>query len=438
MYKRRTHDEFVKELFEVNNKIEVLGYFQGMTKKISIRCKQCDREWSTLPSNLLSGHGCKKCSSPIRKTHEEFINEASKKNPYVEIVGQYNGIDNPILVKCLLCGEIYEIAKAQGVLKGHIHKPCVHKIKSHKGQNVKTHLQFIEEIKSLNKNVDVLSEYVNHNTKVLVKCRDCGKERWVYPSVLLRLNGTGCYKCSMEVAKYKMRKSHEDFIHEVAEINPHIEILSIYTKQDADILIKCKVCGYEHYKNASKLLNRTYNCPICSDKISFPNKFMGSLLNENKIDFESEKIFDWSDNKRYDFYIPSTSTIIEMNGEQHYKEINKKSGWNCSLDEIQYNDNYKKELALSNGIKNYIEIDSSQSLATYITNSIRSSEISFLLDNINISDVLKKCLLQSKIMDIVNLYNQGISARQISKRIGISRNTCNSYIKLAKEAKLIV
>ena len=70
---------------------------------------------------------------------------------------------------------------------------------------------------------------------------------------------------------------------------------------------------------------------------------------------------------------------------------------------------------------------------------IKNSFISYLLDNIDISEILQKCLLQSKVMDVVNYYNKGIvSTTKLCKLVDITGNTCRKYIKLAKEAKLIV
>lgn len=371
-----------------------------------------------------------------KRTHEEFIKEVELNNPYIEIIGKYINVDTPILVKCLICGTKY-MARPQIVLRGGVHKNCVRKVKQFPKPKSKTHEQFINEIEALGKNIDVLGQYINRNTKILVRCRICGEENWMLPCVLLRPNTVGCNNCSKEIARYKMRKSHEVFVKEVKSINPHVDIISTYTIQDEKINVRCKICGHVHSILAVKLLTRIYNCPVCSDKISFPNKFMNSLLTENNIEFIPEKVFDWSNNKRYDFYIPSTSTIIEMNGLQHYKEPNKNSGWDYSLNEVQQNDEYKKNVALKNDIINYIVIDASESSVDFLVNSIKNSDVGFLLDNIDISTVLEKCLLQSKVIDVVDLYNQGMSARKISKQLCISRGSCDSYVKLAKDAKLI-
>lgn len=432
------HEEFMGELEKINPNLTLLGKFSTVHKPIKTKCNQCGKIFYPIPSNLLRGHSCKSCSSPLKKTHEEFVQEASENNQYIKIIGKYSSVEKPILVQCLLCGEEY-MTQPQSVLYGRVHINCARKVKEFYKPEGKPHNDFVKEVEVLGKNVEILSQYVNQKTKVLVRCRTCGLERWASPQVLLKNTGTGCPTCSTTETSISLRKSHDLFVKEVSEINPHIDILSTYTKQTDDILVKCKLCGCEHYRNADKLLTRIYNCPVCSDKTSFPNKFMMSLLLTNEIEFESEKVFSWAENKRYDFYIPSTSTIIEMNGAQHYRDRKQpNSNWGKSCKEIQENDMYKKEVALKNGIKNYVEIDASESHPDYISNSIRNSSISFILDNINIAEVLQKCLLQSKVMDVVYFYNKGIvSASKLSELVGACDNTCRRYIKLAKAAELI-
>ena len=66
----------------------------------------------------------------------------------------------------------------------------------------------------------------------------------------------------------------------------------------------CPDCNRIH-KN--KLIHDVYNnglltCP-CQDGWSYPNKFMYSLLEQIGVDFQAEKIFDWSDGRKYDDYI---------------------------------------------------------------------------------------------------------------------------------------
>ena len=90
----------------------------------------------------------------------------------------------------------------------------------------------------------------------------------------------------------------------------------------------------------------------CEDKIV-------DLLNKEKIHFVREKTF--SDLKhglfRYDFYLPYIAggpTIIEYNGEQHYKFISRFYRDSRGLKKTQEHDRRKISYCLANGIKIYI------------------------------------------------------------------------------------
>ena len=57
------------------------------------------------------------------------------------------------------------------------------------------------------------------------------------------------------------------------------------------------------------------------------------------INFEKEKDFEWSNNKRYDFYVKEKSCIIETHGLQHYKY----TGLKRSLKEEQENEEEQEQ-----------------------------------------------------------------------------------------------
>ena len=51
-------------------------------------------------------------------------------------------------------------------------------------------------------------------------------------------------------------------------------------------------------------------------------------------------MFEWSENKRYDVYIPYLNCIVENHGEQHYNNSFKSLNGR-TLEEEQKNDKYK-------------------------------------------------------------------------------------------------
>ena len=98
---------------------------------------------------------------------------------------------------------------------------------------------------------------------------------------------------------------------------------------------------------------------------------MIGILKQLNIHYVFDRVTPWSEGRRYDFYIPSLSMIIETHGIQHYEQTNRRGA--RTLKEEQENDKYKRELALANGIKHYIEIDCRYSVITYVKKSISSS-----------------------------------------------------------------
>lgn len=120
---------------------------------------------------------------------------------------------------------------------------------------------------------------------------------------------------------------------------------------------------------------------VCGDGFSYPFKIMYNILEQLNINFQTEYSPDWIGRKFYDFYIPILNCIIEIHGEQHYKDTRL---LRRTLKEEQENDKYKKTTALNNGIKDYIEIDCRESDLEWIKLNILKSELSSILDVSNV------------------------------------------------------
>jgi len=189
---------------------------------------------------------------------------------------------------------------------------------------------------------------------------------------------------------------------------------------------KCKICGNIFVRAVKDVVNRGINCPQCSDGISFPNKFMYSLLKSAKIIFEREKSFSWSDLKRYDFYIPEYSAIIEMNGMQHYEGCN----YYISYEDIHKNDIQKKSMAVKNGINNYITIDSRISDVLYIKNSVLASDLKNIINFNEIDFKLVVSKINSNLFECVTkLWNEGYTTKEIASKEQISTDTVIVLLK---------
>lgn len=191
----------------------------------------------------------------------------------------------------------------------------------------------------------------------------------------------------------------------------------------------CPNCG-AIVKNRviSTVCKNGLKCPVCYDGISYPEKFMSCVFDELGISPIRDSVIYWSEKKRYDFYVEEFSLIVETHGMQHYS---RRHGFHVSnkRDE-KSNDAYKKNLAIKNGIKHYIELDCRLSNFDYIKNSVMHSELIDLFDMSVVNwDNVKIGSLKSIIIEACNLYNSGISsANQIAQILKIDNSTAIDYL----------
>lgn len=196
---------------------------------------------------------------------------------------------------------------------------------------------------------------------------------------------------------------------------------------------KCPECHNTiKNKGISNVNNQGLSCNLCKGGKSYPERYMNSFLKQLDIDFENEKGFTWSNNRRYDFYIPSLSIIIEMHGIQHYVRSFQSKKKTYSLEETQENDKYKMKLAIEHNIENYIVIDSRFSDCDYISENIKKSALSTLID-LSIIDweICKKEATKSIVREVCRIYNEtDCSVKELSDTMKLDVTTIYDYIKI--------
>lgn len=189
---KKTHEQFIKELQQINQDIEVLGTYVNSQTKIKCRCKIDGYEWETKPNALLNEHGCPKCGEKqkiqkLTKTHEEFIQELEQINTDIEVLGTYVNGQTKIKCKCEICTHEWE-ATPNDLLQRSGCPKCAGTMKL-------THEEFINRMKKINSDIEILGTYVNSSTKIKCKCKICEHEWEATPNNLLR--GSGCAKCKI-------------------------------------------------------------------------------------------------------------------------------------------------------------------------------------------------------------------------------------------------
>ena len=286
----------------------------------------------------------------------------------------------------------------------------------------------------------------NGRLKYKYTCNKCGYDKGEISEPYLN-KGHGCICCSNRVtvlgintiwdtAQWMVRYVGED----IAKTHCCNSNKYIYpTCPDCGAVKDKKIPIYNIY------LRHSIGCS-CRDRISFPEKFMFSILDQLKNKgiigcIESEKIYDWCKyynpykNKesfgRYDFVIEDMKLIIETDGEFHRRDNNMNGQ---SKEESEWIDGIKDKLAKDNGYK-IIRISDKGDLK----DNIIHSELNDIFD-LSIID-WNKCLEfgLTNLMRLACKYkkeNPNLTTVDISKIMNVSSVTVRNWLKIGSGLNL--
>ena len=245
-----------------------------------------------------------------------------------------------IVWKCQCdCGSIVEYSTKELRSDGIIQCPnCGHNRKPNEG--------LTENI--LNKKFNHLTVIEKTNKKaggkILYKCQcDCDEQNIIYVNRTDLISGhtTSCGCSRRKYKKGEMVNNRQiiDYIGAKNDNRHH------YYK------CKCLLCGCE-YEALAQTLNNTISCG-CQKSIGEYN--IAQILQANNIKYVREFCFP-NTNLRFDFAIYDDNNcllrLIEFDGEQHYEQNVKNSGWN-TYEKYQYtltHDLLKNTLAKENQV----------------------------------------------------------------------------------------
>jgi ribosomal protein S18 len=185
---------------------------------------------------------------PKKKTHEEYVAELAIFKPNIQALGKYINSRTKILYRCNICGQEWEALPLRLLRKG----ACPKCSKTRK----LTHEEYVDKVTKTNPNIEVIGKYINSRTKILHKCKICGREWETLPHYILE--GHSCFKCAIR----NLPKTHEEYIAEVAKINPNIEVVDNYINSHTKILHRCKIDKHTWLVKPCNILQGK-GCPKC-------------------------------------------------------------------------------------------------------------------------------------------------------------------------------
>lgn len=362
-------------------------------------------------------------------TQQEFIERLLRQNEQFAN-GQLNLLEDyvskrvRIKCQCKIDGHIW-FPTADSLLSGRGCPKCGRKIASNKHRL--SNAEFIERINVMGKGMIALEPYVDNSTKIKMQCL-YGHVWDVMPLHLF--NGIGCPYC----AGYKVWPGFNDLwtTHpNIAKLLKNQEDGFKYSKASyKQTMFICPTCGNEIIKHISDVYMDGLSCPMCSDGISYPNKFGRAFLKQlpiNNLICEYRPV--WSVPYIYDNYFQydGVDYILEMDGGFHYLEGGLSD---ITLAERKAIDVTKDELAIKNNIK-IIRINCLQSDKDYIANNILHSELKDIFD-LSIIDwnLCDQKAQKSLVKESCDLYISGIrKLSTIANMLNISMCTVRKYLK---------
>lgn len=372
-----------------------------------------------------------------RKTHDEYVRQISEIAPHIQVIGKYSTNRIPIEHYCLKHKITWNVSPFNFLQHPNGCKECQNEImQTYHKQKTKTNEQFINEINMLDTGIIPLEKYKGYNTKILFQC----KYGHTWPSSPHDvLSGYGCPYCSGN----SILKGFNDLwtTHpEIAKMLYDPEVgYTIGKGSHRDVEWVCPNCGTHKFSSSKQVIQYGLACKVCSDGISYPNKFIISLLSQLHIDsFTPEWSPKWIERCRYDvhFILGGKEYIIEMDGGLGHGCIDFKTG-DQDVEGLK-RDIFKDQQAANNNIT-LIRIDCNYKKMNcrfnYIKQSILNSDLNNILDLTSID--WNKCNIdatKSLHMEAAKQYDSGSSISDIAKNLNISYSTAYSWLKrLAEE-----
>lgn len=373
----------------------------------------------------------------IKYTKESFnkkLKEIGRED--VSLKGEYINSRTSTEFHCNICGNDWFTAPINFTNKNKNGKcPVCHK------REIKEKYKLSQEeverrVKEANKDIEVISRYKNYYVPIKFKCKIDGYE-WEQ-TLSNFLNNPICPLCNSDKT-YRLIVG----VNDLATLRPDL-IKYFKNPEDAKTLklgsnkkmtFKCPDCGREKEMCVCTLVGCGFSCPYCSDKISYPNKFLRAFLNQLNIEYKLEWQDEWCKPYKYDafFKLNGKKYLIEMDGNYHTEE-------NCLYFKTQHTnvkirDATKTKLAKENN-HILIRIDCYKSDGDYIINNIINSDLANLFDLEKINWFkCKEDAEKSLVKEVCDYYNNNINSyiKDIAQFFNLYIGTVTNYIKRGAE-----
>lgn len=208
MTRRKTHKEFVKEVYDLEGEeYEVIGTYKNTKTKLNMLHNKCGSEYPVEPRSFLRGNRCPICNNKTkgarRKTQEEFEADVYELvGEEYKVVGEYTGVLKKVDLYHTRCKTVWAVTP-NAFLSANI-RCFVCARKDIGDMNRKTHEQYISEIQEIyGEEIVILDRYKSSEKRVRAR-HICGHEWDVRASKLLEIQG--CPGCNSSKGERTVRR----------------------------------------------------------------------------------------------------------------------------------------------------------------------------------------------------------------------------------------
>ena len=208
-----------------------------------------------------------------------------------------------------------------------------------------------------------------------------------------------------------------------------------YSHENADFY--CQECGrVVKDKSIHTVYQRQYvPCPYCTNGISYPERYLMSVLTQMNVPFEHQYTvrFERAGRKsffRYDFYDREKNLVIETHGAQHFLPGIFEYYGGYSLETIQKIDRQKAETAREVLKAEYVDLDCRKSEAAWIQKQIIEKLFFYPLEYVDWKQV-EQDTKKSILMKIIALRKEGYTQKAIGEMLHLSTQAVSRKLKEA-------
>lgn len=276
-----------------------------------------------------------------RMSIEEYIEKINMCFPEWEYkVLEFSGMKDSAKIKCLKCGQIYELKKAEDLFRKVNACKCFKYFKDYHEK-----VKYLCELNDFT----ILAEDAK-NKKFTIQCNNC-QTIMVRDRVSILKTPEHCDNCN----KYREGKLHYSSKEVQNKLDEHFsgeyELIK-YNGMHKMGVLKHLNCGFVfNITCIGDIFNgRNRGCPKCYQFKSKGEQAIMHFLEENNIRYIPQKTFVPLNKSKYrfDFFLPDFNIAIEYQGEQHYKETN---WFHDELSATQKRDEVKRNYCIENNIE---------------------------------------------------------------------------------------